>query len=135
MRKTETMHVLCLAWHRICTQLLIVISYYHFYLLSLINSRVMYTCSLNFLTFYLVLNPPNSLPFFISLISCGTFDFCFHLKPSPWLVKWHIFAAHLFLTLLTFLWYTASAHYLNSVLSLPCILYVDVFLWTFQLLS
>lgn len=95
--ENEIMHMLCLAWHKICTQMLAaIISYYClFYFLShLLNSRVVYTSILNF-NFILSLLNSNFCPHFINKIgtvvaeftflyfsaACGTFD-CFHLKAS-----------------------------------------------------
>lgn len=113
---------------------------------QLLSFRSSFTCripelcilySLNFFTFYLVLNPLNSnfcppytteigmvvaeFTFFDFSAAYGNFDYCFHLKPSPWLVKLNTSAAHRSLALLSPLWHAASAHYLNSVLHLPFI--------------
>ena len=98
------------AWHRICTQMSAVINYCPFCLLSLTKFQSIVYLSLNFFTFHLVLHPLNSnfcshyttemrtavaeFTLFYFSAACSTFDH-FNLKPSPWLVKRHVPAAHL----------------------------------------
>lgn len=109
------MYVLCLTWHRICSQMLVLSATTFCIYFHLSNFRVVYTCNLNYFTFYSVLSPLNSslcpqyttetgmvwqnLPFLISLLYAAPLTIASTWNSLLlWFFKLHTSASHLSLS-------------------------------------